>query len=76
METESIINGFLTEKELNDARMYSAIPGPTMWQKKQIIKLYIKLVTGVTFSGRFEETPDMEDFYQLAKKYFLYESRI
>lgn len=70
------IRGFITHKELSEARTYIKLPTPTMWQKKQVVKLYIQLITGVKFSGRFEETDGLEKFYLKAKEHFQHESSI
>ena len=63
--------GFLTHKQVAEAKTYCKLEGPTTWQKKQVVKLYLKLITGVTFAGNFEENDGLDGFYQNAKQHFL-----
>ena len=62
------MNGFITKKELSEARMICNIAEPTIWQKKRLVALYIKQHTGQKANLAGDTIND--DHLQTAKRFF------
>jgi hypothetical protein len=62
----------LTHSEARDARFYASQAKPTLFEKRQLVRLYIKDKKGVSvncFPGMYEEE-QFEYAYLQAKKHF------
>ena len=67
------MSGFITKTELNEARMLSNLKELTDWQKKRLMKLYLKQHTGQTV--KLTEVPENKHI-AVTKNWFNNESKI
>lgn len=65
---------FLTKNELTEARSLAKLKSPTIWQKRRIVELYIRLNYTDEFKSHPEDLEDhrFNDLVSLCVGYFKY----
>lgn len=66
METK----GFITKKELSEARMYASKKELTQYEQLRIVRIYLKQVTGVRFHNIQTDHPDFPTWVQVCIDFF------
>lgn len=62
--------GFITKKELSEAKMYANKAVLTQYEQLRIVRLYLRLATGVKFHNVQTDHPDFPSWVQMCRDFF------